>query len=183
MENLNTIESYMISQTDRIERKKRISFIGIFLFILGLVFLYFSCTDAVENDNDMLKMILLSVGGFLSIYGIVKLLLKKYVYFDKQSKSVLKKYDLYFDNAEGDRLLRLYKNHNFEEIGNLKKDSDSGIVLVFYGTEIGNLFYSVLMKYVQYQYEPIIEVSTHTLSSEVSEITKLIYKYKNKELC
>lgn len=181
MENNNvvTIEDIIVNDSERVERKKKAPIVGIALFVVGAALIGLATIDAIPAG--MTSMCVFSIGLVLFITGLVKTCSTNYIYFDKQSQTQLVKYDLYFDNSELSKLENNYKSRNFKAIGGMKQGDQSGTVLHLYGTKEGNLFYSMLMKFVPYQYVPVCDMVKHTEETEIASIIEMINMYTNNK--
>ncbi len=175
MENKNlSIEECMLKDS-RVERKNQFSVMGAAATLVGAV-LTAGCATTMVPEG-MVSMLCCAVGLCLLVYGLVKLFSKHYIYVDKDSKQELRKCELSFDNAELGTITNLYNQKNFVGMATLKKGQHTGVVLHVYGNEQSKLFYSMLMKYVPYQYQPVQDMTKHTDEEEVKSIAELIRLY------
>ncbi len=176
MENKNiSLEEFMLLDSDRIEQKKKLPLVGAMAILIGLIFFVISILNIFQEC--MVSLFVLMLGFISYIYGIVKIFSKEYSYIDKQTKKELKKYELAFDSKDTNRIVACYMKRDFREVGGLHKGQNSGSILHLYGTEDGSLFYSSLLKYIPYQYEPVSECVKHTERAENDGIMEMIRRY------
>jgi hypothetical protein len=127
--------------------------IGLLLFILGIIGLI-----EVKSINTTIIII----GLVLLCYAIFKIIKTKksiyshYIYEPTGKK--LKKFSIYLDLADMNKLEKCIESKNYSDFKNIKKEMNSPHLLVLMGTDDGAIFLIQPSEYIPYNYHPTSDV-------------------------
>lgn len=162
METFITIEEKIKNmQDEKIIPVKSNKVIGYIYMALGVVLFVLGITGIIETT--ILNNTLMVIGILLLLFAIFKIIkTNKSIYshfiYEPTGKK-LKKFSIYLDLADMNKLEKCIESKNYSDFKNIKKEMNSSHLLVLMGTDDGAIFLIQPFEYIPYNYHPTANVT------------------------
>ncbi len=148
-------------QEEKIIPVKSNTTIGYIYMALGVVLFVLGITGIIETI--ILNNTLMVIGILLLLFAIYKIIkTKKSIYSHfiyEPSGKKFKKFSIYLDLADINKLEKCIESKNYSDFKNIKKEMNSPHLLVLMGTDDGTIFLIQPFEYIPYNYHPTANVT------------------------
>ncbi|MDP4270818.1 MAG: hypothetical protein Q8909_11925 [Bacteroidota bacterium] len=162
MEKYNSIEHVLENMDTHIVYKTRSSiWTGVLYLISGVLFFVLMSLGS-WSPTSIFPHLLLVLGVIASLTGVLKLFMRKSYFVAASNHQRLNRFEIYFDAAESDKLLRLYDNGKVTDIHLLNPSERGGLKIVVMATKDRSLCFSQVTGYVPFEFIPLTAPVQHT---------------------
>lgn len=145
---------------------------GVLLSLAG-VLLYFPVITGTWSAAHIGPPLFIAIGTTVLTIGLLRTFYRKPFFVDATDRKKLKLHEVNFDAAEFDKLMRLYKNKEWNTLKDLKRSQVGNLKLRFYLSHNHQLCLSQPVRFVDFEYKPEAEVVQHN-TQEASILKELI---------
>lgn len=168
MEKYTDIKSYISENcASDIEIKSKKIVFSLLIIIVSLAVIVISSTSVISDPNISMILIVLAIVGL--VYGILRLwgdrTRHKNVFVYLPTGEVMKRYSLYVDSNDMQRVQQCIARGRYEEMTKITKLATSGHYVDVIGTPSGKCYLMQVMDYVPHQFEPVSPVAILTEQS------------------
>jgi len=173
MENYISIEQVLENLDKSVVCKTKSSLLpGIILLVAGIILIILPNVVSLSSNSVIPSFIFIS-GMIITILGIFKTFFRKNFFVATSNNQKLKSFDLNFEAAERENLIRMCTNSKITNIHSLKRATSNGLRLHFMCTDDLSICFSQVIGYVPFDDVAFTEPIRNTLN-EAEYLKKLL---------
>lgn len=153
MEKNSSIEQmFETIEKDLIHRKQNSVMKGIILLVLGFVIMFINSKLTITQGESIIEPMLIMLGIMFIIWGALITFIRKTNYIDAETGHKYHFTEVFFDNKDHDKLVRIVESENLQDIASVKRSTQDGVKLRVASTHDKTVCYVQVMTFIPYEY-------------------------------
>lgn len=125
---------------------------GIILLVLGFLIMFINSKLTITQGISIVEPILIMVGIVFIIWGALITFIRKTYYIHGETGHKFRFSEIFFDNKDHDKLVRIVESDNLQDIVNVKRSTQDGVKLRVATTHDKSICYIQVMTFIPYEY-------------------------------
>lgn len=153
MEKNSSIEQVFETTEKEIINSKQNSVLkGIILLVIGFLIMFINSKLTITKGVSIIEPFLIMVGIVFIIWGALITFIRKTYYVDGETGHKYHFSEVFFDNKDHDKLVRIVESENLQDIVNVKRSTQDGVKLRVASTHDKSVCYVQVLTYIPYEY-------------------------------
>ncbi|MBP1676615.1 MAG: hypothetical protein H6Q20_1174 [Bacteroidetes bacterium] len=152
MERNQTIEQVLegLGQ-DSVKKSVASPLVGIVLILFGVSCVIINSIVPAEAGSILSPLLIMLTIAFI-IWGLLKAFIRKTIYTDLSKNQKIRFTEIFYDNKDHDKLIRIVTTGAYDEIASVRKSTQDGVKLRVASTPDKSICYVQVLTYIPYEY-------------------------------
>ncbi len=153
MEKNSSIEQvFETAEKGNINKKQNSVLKGIILLVLGFLIMFINSKLTITQGVSIIEPILIMVGIVFIIWGALITFIRKIYYVDSVTGQKYHFTEVFFDNKDHDKLVRIVESEDLQDIVSVKRSTQDGVKLRVASTHDKSTCYIQVLTFIPYEY-------------------------------
>ncbi len=153
MEKNSSIEQvFETIEQDNILKKQNSVLKGIIVLCLGFAIIFINSKLTITQGVSIIEPVLIMLAIALIFWGTLITFVRKTYYVHGKTGYKFHFSEVYFDNKDHDKLVKIVESDNLQEIITVKRSTQDGVKLRIASTQDKSLCYIQVLTFIPYEY-------------------------------
>lgn len=145
-------QAFETTEQESILKKQNSILKGIIILVLGIIVMFINSKITITQGESIIEPILIMLSIILIIWGTLITFIRKTYYVDGETGNKFRFIDVYFDNKDHDKLVKVVESENLQDITSLKRSTQDGVKLRVATTHDKSVCYIQVLTFIPYEY-------------------------------